>query len=434
MKPTCFLRLASVFATLLVLCGSNIALAQLNLSFDIEKPPFEYTKTEDDNRVSRLIAKLKSKELKLKYTREQGYLASMLDALEIPASSQTLVFSKTSLQVRHISPRNPRAIYFNDDTYVGWVRGSSLMEISTADPKLGAVFYTVDMMPWRAKVERASYDCLGCHVTSMTQGVPGHTVRSVLPSIDGSVDAQTASSITSHRSPFSQRWGGWYVTGRHGEMTHLGNSMLRGNRLDTRDNGNRLNLRDDFDTYDYLSPYSDIVALMVLEHQSQMHNTMTRADFSMRQLHHERAEQDTTAESKDEWRGQLHMIAKPVVQEMLFCEETELTSEVKGLLEFAHEFESRGPSDDQGRSLRQFDLKTRMFKYPLSYLIYSKAFDSLSEELRREVVRQLLDVLEERDTSEAYAHLTTDMRRDILEILRATKPGFERDASYGLPK
>tara|TARA_R110002073_G_scaffold231917_2_gene393003 strand:- start:3096 stop:4397 length:1302 start_codon:yes stop_codon:yes gene_type:complete len=433
MKPTCYLRLASVFATLLVLSGgldgSNIAFAQLNLSFDIEEPPFEYTKTEDHNRVSRLIAKLKSKEIKLEYTREQGYLASMLDALEIPASSQTLVFSKTSLQVRYISPRNPRAIYFNDDTYVGWVRGSSLMEISTVDPKLGAAFYTVDMMPWRAKIERASYDCLGCHVTSMTQGVPGHTVRSVLPSIDGSVNAQTASSITSHRSPFSQRWGGWYVTGRHGEMTHSGNALLRGDRLDTRDNGNRLNLRDDFDTHDYLSPYSDIVALMVLEHQSQLHNTMTRADFSVRQLQHESDGEDPTVASENEWRAQLHMIAKPVVQEMLFCDETKLTSEVKGLLEFAHAFESRGPRDDQGRSLRQFDLKTRMFKYPLSYLIYSESFDSLSEELRREVIRQLLDVLEARDTSADYAHLTPQMRHDMLEILRATKPGFERDAS-----
>ncbi|TWU26371.1 hypothetical protein Pla52o_02240 [Novipirellula galeiformis] len=429
MNPTCRLSLASALATLLGLLASNVASAQLNLRFEVEKPPFEYSETEPNNRVSRLIAKLKSKELKLEYTRERGYLASLLDALEIPQSSQTLVFSKTSMQVRHISPRNPRAIYFNDDTYLGWIRGSSLMEISTVDPKLGAAFYTVDMMPWRAKIEQATYDCLACHLTSMTQGVPGHTVRSVLPSFDGSVASQLESFITNHRSPFSQRWGGWYVTGHHGEMTHLGNSFLRGGQLDTDNNGNRTHLRDKFDTHDYLLPYSDIVALVVLEHQSQTHNAMTRADFSVRQLRHERSQAEATEESEDEWRAQLHLIAKPLVEAMLFCDETELTSEVKGSIEFAHEFESRGPHDEQGRSLRQFDLKTRMFKYPLSYLIYSDAFDSLSEELRGEVIRQLRDVLEERDTSETYAHLTTDMRRDILEILRATKPGFERDAS-----
>ena len=134
--------------------------AQINLSIDIEKAPFEYSQTAADNRVSRLVDKLNSKTVQLEYSRETGYLRSILRALEIPESSQTLVFSKTSMQVRYISRRNPRAIYFNDDTYVGWVRGSSLMEISTADPKLGTAFYTVDMMPWRAKVEQAYYDCL----------------------------------------------------------------------------------------------------------------------------------------------------------------------------------------------------------------------------------------------------------------------------------
>ena len=245
---------------------------RIDLDIDIERAPFQYSETDDDNRVSRLIEKLKSKEIKLEYSREHGYLRSLLQALEIPESSQVLVFSKTSLQVRYISRRNPRAVYFNDDTYVGWVNGSSLMEISTADPKLGTAFYTVDMMPWRAKIEQAYYDCLGCHATSMTQGVPGHTIRSVMPMIDGSVDAQDESFVTDDRSPLSQRWGGWYVTGLHGEMQHMGNAFLRSGTLDTRDNGNRMNLRDEFDTSNYLSPYSDIVALMVLEHQTQLHN------------------------------------------------------------------------------------------------------------------------------------------------------------------
>src|SRR5690606_34679598 len=154
--------------------------------------------------------------------------------------SQTLVFSKTSMQVRYISRRNPRAIYFNDDTYLGWINGSSVVEISTYDPHLGAAFYTVDMAPWRPKFERAGYDCLACHVTSMTGGVPGHTVRSVLPQFDGSVDSQKESFISSDTSPFSQRWGGWYVTGLHGEMTHMGNAYLRGGVLDTSRSSNRM--------------------------------------------------------------------------------------------------------------------------------------------------------------------------------------------------
>jgi hypothetical protein len=417
-------RIFGLFVLIVVASGSTAA-AQLHL--DIEKPPFEYSDTEDNNRVSRLITKLESKEIKLEYTREQGYLRSMLAALDISESSQTLVFSKTSLQVRYISPRNPRAIYFNDDTYVGWVRGSSLMEISTTDPKLGAAFYTVNMMPWRPKVERAAYDCLGCHVTSMTQGIPGHTVRSVLPGVDGSVNVQKDSFITDHTSPFSERWGGWYVTGRHGDMQHMGNAFVRSGRLDTKKNGNRLSLRDEFNTSGYLSPYSDIVALMVLEHQSQMHNTMTHADFSVRKLQHERAQLETTPESEAEWPVQLRLIASEVIDRLLFCDETPLTGEVKGLMEFANQFTERGPRDRRNRSLREFDMKTRMFKYPCSYLIYSSAFAGLTEELRREVISQLLDVLEGRDKSPKYGHLTPTMRRDILEILRDTVPGLKRD-------
>lgn len=414
--------LFAVWLALLGLVASDCA-AQLSIDvdIDIEEAPFHYTDTPDDNRVTRLIEKLKAKEIKLEYSREHGYLQSLLEALEIPESSQTLVFSKTSLQVRYISRRNPRAIYFNDDTYVGWVNGSTLMEISTADPKLGAAFYTVDMMPWRAKIERAYYDCLGCHATAMTQGVPGHAVRSVLPMVDGSVDAQEESFVTDDRSPFSQRWGGWYVTGLHGEMQHMGNAFLRGGTLDTAGNGNRLNLRDEFDTANYLSPYSDIVALMVLEHQSQLHNTLTRADFTVRQLQHDAEAAENDLESRQELEAQLRVIAKEVVDRMLFCGETPLTSPVKGSVLFTQQFTGQGPRDAQGRSLRDFDLQTRLFRYPLSYLVYSPSFDSLQPPLRSEILKQLHQVLRGDSQGDEYKHLDATTRADILSILRETK-------------
>lgn len=422
-------RAIQIAVWLVILVGApSLALAQLSeepfridLDINIEKAPFNYSEADDDNRVSRLIDQLKAKEIKLEYSRENGYLKSLLQALEISESSQTLVFTKTSLQVRYISRRNPRAIYFNDDTYVGWVNGSSLMEISTADPKLGTAFYTVDMMPWRAKIEQAYYDCLGCHATSMTQGVPGHTVRSVLPMIDGSVDAQDESFVTDDRSPFAQRWGGWYVTGLHGDMKHMGNAFLRSGAMDTRDNGNRMNLRDEFDTSNYLSPYSDIVALMVMEHQTQLHNAMTRADFFVRQLNHDAAGISKTEESELEWQTQLRLIAKDVVDRMLFCGETQLTSEVKGSVVFAEQFAERGLRDAKGRSLRDFDLTTRLFKYPLSYLVYSSTFDAMQSPLRDEILRQIHEVLAGENQAKEYRHLSEATRADILAILRETK-------------
>jgi len=391
---------------------------------DIEKPPINYSETEDDNRVTRLMAKLQSEQLELDYDSETGYLRSLLEALEVPESSQTLVFSKTSLQVQHISKRNPRAIYFNDDTYVGWVRGSSLMEISTTDPKLGAAFYTVDMMPWKADIERAYYDCLACHVTSMTRGVPGHTIRSVQPHVDGSIDAQRQSFITDHTSPFSERWGGWYVTGRHGDMQHMGNATLVGGRLQTNSNGNRLSLRGEFDSFSYLSPYSDIVALMVMEHQTQLHNIMTRADFAVRHANYERSQQQASEESDQEYQFKLHALSQEIVDGLLFVGETPLPSEVKGLLSFQSDFQQRGPDDSEGRSLRQFDLNDRLFKYPCSYLIYTSAFENLAPELRDQVVSDLLDVLQGNVQSSKYQHLTPELRDAILAILRDTKPDW----------
>ncbi len=403
------------------------AFAQYTADLAIDKLPFEYLSTPDENRVSRLAAKLKSGELKLDYTSERGYLESLLAALEIPQSSQTLVFSKTSMQVRYISRRNPRAIYFNDDTYLGWVNGSSLLELSTFDPKLGAAFYTVDMTPWRIKIERAGYDCLGCHATSMTGGVPGHTVRSVMPQFDGSVDSQKDSFISRDTSPFSERWGGWYVTGLHGEMTHMGNSYLRGGSLDTSRSSNRMNLRDEFDTSNYLSPHSDIVALMVLEHQTQMHNTMVRADFYVRQLLHDQESNDepTSDEAAAESTMNLRLIASDVVDRLLFQDETRLTDPVKGSIVFASDFLSRGPQDSQGRCLREFDLNTRMFKYPCSYLIYSDAFDSLTPSLKMEIYRQLkLVLVGEADASKRYPHLNAETKAATLLILMETKPDF----------
>ena len=410
------------WACLLLLLGSSCAWGQFSIVVDIEKAPFQYSKSPDNNRVSRLRDELAGGQLKLEHTREQGNLRALLAALDISESSQTLVFSKTSMQVRYISGRNPRAIYFNDDTYLGWVYGSSLVEISTADPHLGTAFYTIDMSPLRPKLQRAYYDCMACHATALTQGIPGHTVRSVFPTIDGSIDPQQESFITDDSSPFAQRWGGWYVTGTHGDMTHMGNAYLRGAQLDTRNSGNLEVLRDEFNTRHYLTPYSDIVALMVLEHQTQMHNSLTRADYFVRQLLHETADIAATPEGDQEWREQLRMIAKEVVDRLLFCNEAALTSPVKGSNTFAEEFTARGPRDSQGRSLRDFDLTTRLFRYPCSYLIYSTTFAALQPPLREEINRQLLQVLTGENTSQEYQHLNAQTRADILAILQQTQP------------
>ena len=120
--------------------------------------------------------------MKLEYSEDGGgYLRSVLKLLYVPVSSQGLVFSKTSLQLFRISPSNPRAIYFNDNVYVGWVRSGEVIEVSTADPNLGAVFYTLDQTASTNPKFVRRAECLQCHSSRSTKDVPGHIVRSIFP-------------------------------------------------------------------------------------------------------------------------------------------------------------------------------------------------------------------------------------------------------------
>ena len=394
---------------------------------DIEAAPIAYSATADNNRVTQLLDAIERGEVTLGYDRRTGYLNSLLKALEISITSQTLVFSKTSMQVSHISPQKPRAIYFNDDTYVGWVQGSSLMEVSTNDPKLGAAFYSVRMWPSKPRIKRELYTCLACHTSAMTRGVPGHTVRSVTPRADGTIDAQSVSFVTDHTSPFSERWGGWYVTGHAGAMKHMGNAWLRGSQLVADGERNRSKLQFEFHTKDWLTPYSDIVALMVLEHQTQMHNRFTAADFTVRKSvydHQQMLQQPEGVDielSKQELEFSIQQVSKSVVDYLLFVNEASLTSPVRSSTEFARHFSARGPADSRGRSLRDFELNSRMFQFPCSYLIDSPAFESLHPKLRETIYRQLWEILSGKNQSSRYAHLRAETRSAIVEILSETK-------------
>jgi hypothetical protein len=132
--------------------------------------------------VGRLGQQLSDGEEKLEFEPEHGYLISVLRKLNIPVTSQSLVFSRTSLQAERISPRSPRALYFNDDVYVGWIPNAPLMEFASVDPKLGTVFYTLDQeQVGTPRLERRTTDCVLCHDGASTGGVPGLMLRSVYP-------------------------------------------------------------------------------------------------------------------------------------------------------------------------------------------------------------------------------------------------------------
>ena len=394
--------------------------------------------------VSRLQQQLDDGTVRLQQDRGHGYLPAVLKALNIPVSSQVLVFSKTSFQRDRISPYTPRAVYFSDDSYVAGVQDGDVLELSTAEPQLGGVFYLLKqdrVAP--QKFLRQNFECLSCHSSSLTSYVPGHTVRSVFSLRDGQPAFSAGTYVTTDESPIEQRYGGWWVTGTHGQQYHMGNLTVKteadANALDRAAGANVTSLKKYFDTTPYLSPHSDLVALMVLQHQTHLHNLITRAAHETRRaLHYEQLLNRELGRSpafrSESTTSRIRSVAEPLVRGLLFSGEAKLTHAVTGTSGFAAEFAQRGPFDDRKRSLRQFDLKERLFRYPCSYLIYSSAFEALPPEAKSYVYRRLQEVLSGKETAKEYAHLDPAERSAIREILLATKPDFAKALScWGLP-
>jgi len=388
-----------------------------------EHPAIGYWEAEPDDAIARLQEKILSGEVELDFDPRFGYLPAVLDALEIPESSQALVFSKTSFQAVRIFPRAPRAIYHNDTVSIGWVDGGDVVEVASQDPKLGVVFYTLPQVEVPTpRFALRTTECISCHVGGYTLGVPGLLVRSVHPDQSGT-PARTPSYITDHRSPLEERWGGWYVSGTHGSATHMGNATyLRGGRpypLVGTETLNVTKLAPYISRQKYLRDTSDIVSLMVLEHQTRMTNLITRLGYETRiALHDDMTEGGMTPEAEQA----IARTVEELVRYTLFVDEAPLEAPVAGDPEFVQAFEARGLTDEQGRSLHQLDLETRLLRYPCSYLIHSEAMRALPAPAKDRVYRRLWEVLTGRDKSEDFASLSAQDRTAIHEILAATEP------------
>lgn len=428
-----------VLASLLSCHLNSTALAQL----DFEKAPIDYGQTEANDPVAQLSRAIDEGRETLEYSPEHGWLPSLLEKLNISPDTQTLVFSKTSLQLHKISPRTPRALYFNDDVYVGWCQRGDLVEIAATDPLQGAVFYTVDQDPAQpVKIVRDRGQCLTCHATNRTQGVPGYLVRSVYSDNNGRPRSGTRTYVTDHTTDMDERFGGWYVTGEHGSMRHMGNVFATDRsepeNIDREAGCNRQQLEELFDTTPYMRPTSDMVAIMTLEHQTQMHNLIARASFETRIAgYYDRGINEALDRPEDtvspSTQRRIVAAGEALVRYMLFADEFKLECPIEGHSKFAEAFQdSSNPQwigDSQGRSLRQLDLSQYMFKYPCSYLVYTEAFDALPAPMMKFVRHRVTEVLTASRTPEGYERLSDADRAAVREILAETKPGFLVEAS-----
>ena len=412
----------SIYICLLVMltfCG--IISAQDNSPYEKDYKIIKYGSAGVDNAVNKLQARLSANELTLQFSNKRGYLDSVLEALDISTTSQILVFSKTSLQQPLISPNTPRAIYFNDDVYVAWVPKSGALEIGSMDQGLGPIFFTLDQVEKNQPAfTRQFRQCLRCHDSlSLTGGgTPRFMMSSNYTGPAGQLVSHEGSIMTTSRTPIKSRWGGWFVTGSHGAQMHLGNVIVEsaGDVLDENlsNSGNRTSLSGLTDIEPYITPYSDIVALMVIEHQIEVQNVITRVNFRARTL---LADDQLDATDTEE---QLSMLSEELVRSFFMVGQPELIDPIEGNSGFSEYFISIGRKDTLGRSLRDFDLKTRLFKYPLSYLIHSDAYSALPAEVKDIVDKRIEEILSLDYEDEIFSHLSGNDKTAILEILSDT--------------
>lgn len=387
-----------------------------------DHPAIKYADGPVSNAVEQLIARLLRENQSL--VPREGmlrYLPSVLEHLALSPDSQLLVFSKTSFQAQKVAPDNPRAIYFNDEVAVAYVPGAANLELMAVDPARGPIFYVLTQAASGRPTITRSGVCLRCHQGPSSAGVPGPYVGSVIPGPTGVPLRDESAVITDHRSAFEDRWGGWYVTARRGEQPDRANAVALNpaepEMLVRESQQNIVSLAGRFPLGNYVAPTSDIVALMTFEHQTQMTNLITRVGWLARMAEHPSGA--TVGVSLDADLAEL-------VDYLLFEGEARLKEPIEGVSSFTQTFPVRGPRDRRGRSLRDFDLKTRLFRYPLSYMIYSEAFDALPAHVRDRIYRHLYEILTGRDKTPKYAYISSSDREAIFEILRDTKSALPR--------
>jgi hypothetical protein len=431
--------------TLLLITGAPLMLLAQRTP-DYEQPPINYSASTAADAAARLQERIDSGALRPE-GGERQVLKDLLDFLHVPVESQLLVFTKTSLQRGLIRPERPRAIYYSDSVYVGWVPGG-LIEVAAIDPLLGPVFYAVDLRAGsdRHRAVQRDSDCLRCHGGAFVRDIPGVFARSVFPDATGEPMLQLGTLVVEDETPFSDRWGGWYVTGYEGRTHHRGNSIFTDEKGQPATQG--ADARPDrldayFDVERYLLPRSDVVSLLVFEHQTTMQNVLTRANQTARKmLAYQRSLQESFKEpltdvpTYDSVKRVFASATQEIVDRLLFRNAAPLPEGVNGSADFQSAFSAAAKRSSHGDSLRDFELKDHIFKLRCSYLIYSQSFTELPAPLKSQVFTRLHEILTGGDADGRYAYLPSEERSRILKVLVDTIPDFSTHvatAERGIP-
>jgi len=387
---------------------------------DFSAAPHDYWTRPLTDRFSLMRDDLSSGKIPLDHRSEKAFVTSLLQALQVPASSQMLVFSATSLQLSLISTRNPRALYFSDDVYVGWVPGGKI-EIVSLDPALGGIYYIFDVprSPGGALNVERSNRCMNCHGAADSGWVPGLVLSSVIPGPNGGSLMSWRQETLGHGVPLSERMGGWLVTGTGTWQGHHGNTTgtLYAGKLTTTP----LGFGETFNVERYPVSTSDLLPHLLHEHQAGFITTALEAGYRARAALHLSGGTLTPAQETE-----LQDAAARLVQYLLFADETALPpGGVTGDPAFRQDFAAPRKADAAGRSLRDLDLKQRLLKYRCSYMIYSPVFQGLEPGMKTRVLQRLHAALDPTKPDRLSRKLPPEEKQAIAAILKATLPDWK---------
>jgi hypothetical protein len=379
---------------------------------DFEKPPHNYWQRAPQDQFTKIKADLESGKVKLDRTSEKAFVVSLLAALDISPATQTLVYSTTSLQLSRISPRNPRAIFFNEDVYVGWVpRGQ--IEIASIDPALGGIYYifNIPRNPRASapiRIERSTR-CFNCHAEFENGRVPGLLLKSVVPGPGGGSLESFYGDITGHSIPLKDRFGGWHLTGKHGITEHWGNMVGTLSPAGLKKFANPPGRQFRWDTYPVAT--SDVLAHLLHEHQVGFVNRAIKATYDTR-----------AALAAGDAQAMIAKHAAILTRYLLFADEAKFpVGGIGGDALLKKYFAGRARRTKAGLSLRDFDLRTRIFKHRCSYMIHSAAFTGFPAPLKQQIFEEIRAALNPTKAHPASAHLPAAEKRTIAAILSATK-------------
>ncbi|MEM7697300.1 MAG: hypothetical protein AAF236_02720 [Verrucomicrobiota bacterium] len=382
--------------------------------YDPYSPAHEYHSRELNDPFTRLIADFESGERELDSRSGKAFVASLLEHLDVPASSQLLVFSRTSLQTRHISGSNPRAMYFNEDVYVGYIPGGEV-EIVSLDPELGAIFYMfgVPRGDERLEIERSGR-CMNCHAVLETRRIPGLSIRSVIPGSNWGKLVAFRDKEIGHQIPLSERFGGYHVTGDPGFSDHKGN--LRGEKVGGMIVTEAIEPGTEFEWSSYLTETSDILPHLILEHQAGFMNLVLEATYRARTYQHL-----GKGEIKPEHAAVLDGLAEELVRYLLFADEAKFPDGgIRVDPQYRDDFLADRKQASNGISLKDLDLETRLFQHRCSYLIYSDVFQATPDLFKERVYGLLGEAISTQEPDPDFAYLPDTEKQAISGILRET--------------